>query len=122
MSFLIMNLSKSIHQGNTGVASKQLSAKRLKLISKLSQEVIHAMKLKSGLLIHAQLTSGRKQLRTKSVDLTPNSRQLIEESINGSITLTKKLLLMNSNKKSRLFSGLIVTTKKSPHLMSPLKL
>jgi hypothetical protein len=48
-----MNLSKSIHQGNTRVTSKQLSAKRLKLITKPSQEVIRATKLKSSLLILA---------------------------------------------------------------------
>jgi hypothetical protein len=30
----------------------------------------------------------------------PNSKELIEESINGIITLVKKLLLTNSNKKS----------------------
>jgi hypothetical protein len=34
-----------------------------------------------------------------------NSRELIEESINGIITLAKKLLLMNSSKKSRLSCG-----------------
>jgi hypothetical protein len=48
-----------------------------------------------------------------------NSRELIEESINGIITLAKKLLLMNSSKKSRLSCGLIATAKKSPHLMRP---
>jgi hypothetical protein len=61
-------------------------------------------------------------LRTKSIDLTPNNRELIEEIIIGSITLAKKLLLTNSNKKSRLPCGLIATAKKSPQLMSPLKL
>jgi hypothetical protein len=61
-------------------------------------------------------------LRTKSVDPAPNSRELIEESINCSITLAKKLLLKNSNKKSRLTSGPIAISKKSPRLMSPLKL
>jgi hypothetical protein len=48
-----MNLSKSIHQKNTGVTSKQLRAERLKLITKLSLEVILVMKLKSSLLILA---------------------------------------------------------------------
>jgi hypothetical protein len=52
----------------------------------------------------------------------PNSRELIKESINGIITLTKKLLLTNSSKKSKLSSGLIETVKNSPHLISPLKL
>jgi hypothetical protein len=122
MSLLIMNLSKSIHQWNTRVTSKQLSAERLKLIMKLSQEVIHAMKHKSSLLILAWLTSGRRQLRTKSVNLTPNNRELIEESINSIITLAKKLLLMNISKKSRLSCGLIATVKKSSYLMRPLKL
>jgi hypothetical protein len=102
--------------------SKQLSTERLKLITKPSQEVIRVTKLKSSLLMLAWLTSGRRQLRTKSVDLTPNNRELIEEIINGSITLVKKLLLTNSSKKSRLSGGLIATTKKSPYLMSPLKL
>jgi hypothetical protein len=54
--------------------------------------------------------------------MMPNSRELIKESINSSITLTKKLLLTYTSKKSRLSSGLIATAKKSPHLMSPLKL
>jgi hypothetical protein len=63
-----------------------------------------------------------RQLRTKSVDLMPNSRELIEDNINGSIILAKKLLLTNSSKESRLSSGLIATTKKSPYLMSLLKL
>jgi hypothetical protein len=52
----------------------------------------------------------------------PHNRELIEESINDIITLAKKLLLMNSSKKSRLSCGLIATVKKSPHLMRPLKL
>jgi hypothetical protein len=51
-----------------------------------------------------------------------NNRELIEESINSIITLVKKLLLTNSSKKSRLSYGLIVSVKKSPHLMRPLKL
>jgi hypothetical protein len=53
MSLLIMNLIKSIHQGDTGVTSKQLSTKRFKLITKPSQEVIGASKLKGNLLILA---------------------------------------------------------------------
>jgi hypothetical protein len=100
MSLLITNLSKIIHQWNTRVMSKQLSTKRLKLIMKLSQEVIRVTKLKSSLLILAWLLSGRRQLRINSVNLMPNSKELIEESINGIITLVKKLLLTNSNKKS----------------------
>jgi hypothetical protein len=108
MSLLITNLNKSM--------------KRLKLIMKLSQKVIGVSKLKGSLLILAWLISGRRQLRTKSVDLTPNSRELIQESINCSITLAKKLLLMNNNKKSILSSGLIAISKKSLHPMSPLKL
>jgi hypothetical protein len=99
------------------VASEQLSMERLKLITKPSQEVIRAMKLKSSLMIFAWLTSGRRQLRTKSVNLTPNNRELIEESINGIVTLAKKLLLTNCSKKSRLPYELIATTKKSPHLL-----
>jgi hypothetical protein len=59
---------------------------------------------------------------TKSIDLTPNNREMAEESINGSITLAKKLLLTNSSKKNRLFGGLIATVKKSLHLMSLLQL
>jgi hypothetical protein len=51
-----------------------------------------------------------------------NIRELIEEIINGSINLVKKLLLTNSSKKSRLSCGLIANVKKSPHLISPLKL
>jgi hypothetical protein len=99
MSLLITNLNKSIHQWNTQATSKQLSTERLKLITKPSQEVIHATKLKSGLLILAWLKSGWRQLRSKSVNQTPNNRELIEESINSIITLVKKLLLTNSNKK-----------------------
>jgi hypothetical protein len=104
------------------VTSKQLSTKRLKFITKPSQEVIGASKLKGSLLILAWLTGGMRQLWTKSIDLAPNNRELIKESINCSITLTKKLLLMNSCKKSRLSGGLIAISKKGPHLMSPLKL
>jgi hypothetical protein len=51
-----------------------------------------------------------------------DSKELIEESINGIITMTKKLLLTNSSMKSRLSCGLITTVKKSPHLMRPLKI
>jgi hypothetical protein len=119
MSLLITNLSKSIHQWKTGVRSKQLSAKRLKLTTKPSQEVICATKLKGSLLILAWLTGGKWQLRTKSVDLTPNNKKLIKESIDSIMTLTKKLLLMNSSQESRLSSGLIVTAKKSALLVSP---
>jgi hypothetical protein len=53
MSLLITNLIKSIHQGDTGVTSKQLSMKRFKLITNPSQEVIGASKLKGNLLILA---------------------------------------------------------------------
>jgi hypothetical protein len=53
MSLLIMNHIKSIHQEDTCLTSKQLGTKRLKLITKSSQEVISAMKLKSSLLILA---------------------------------------------------------------------
>jgi hypothetical protein len=104
------------------VTSKHLSTERLKLIMKLSQEVIRAMKLKIGFLILASLTSGRRQLRTKSVNLMPNSRELIKERINGRITLVKKLLQTNINKKSIVSCGLIETAKKCPYLMRPLKL
>jgi hypothetical protein len=52
----------------------------------------------------------------------PNSRELIEKSINSIIILVKKLLLTNSSKKNRLSCGLIANAKKSPHLMRPLKL
>jgi hypothetical protein len=60
MILLITNLSQIIYQWNTRVTSKQLSTERLKLITKLSQEVIRAMKLKSILLILPWLTSGRR--------------------------------------------------------------
>jgi hypothetical protein len=52
MCLLITNLSKSIYQGDIRVMSKQLGPKRLKLIRKLSQEVISVTKLKCSLLIH----------------------------------------------------------------------
>jgi hypothetical protein len=122
MSLLITNLIKSIHQGDTGVTSKQLSMKRFKLITKSSQEVIGASKLKGNLLILAWLTGGKRQLRIKSVDLALNNRELIEESINSSIILAKKLIPTSSSKKSRLSNGLIAISKKGTHLMSPLKL
>jgi hypothetical protein len=50
-SILVMNISKSIHQEDTRVTSKQLSTERLKLITKSSQEVIGASKLMGNLLI-----------------------------------------------------------------------
>jgi hypothetical protein len=53
MNLFIMNLYKSIHQGDTEVMSKQLIMKRLKLIMKQSQEFISVMKLKSSLVILA---------------------------------------------------------------------
>jgi hypothetical protein len=68
------------------------------------------------------LISGGRQLRTKSVNLTPNSRELIKENINSIITLAKKLPLMKSSKKSRLSCGLIAILNKNPHLMRPFKL
>jgi hypothetical protein len=52
----------------------------------------------------------------------PNSRELIKERINGRITLVKKLLQTNINKKSIVSCGLIETAKKCPYLMRPLKL
>jgi hypothetical protein len=121
-SLLIMNLSKSIHQEDIGAMSKQLGMKRLKLITKSSQKVIGPTKLKCSYLISVGLTSGRRQLRAKSVKLTPNNRKLIKEVINYSVTLSKKLLLINSSKIGRLSSRLLFLTKKRPHLMSPLKL
>jgi hypothetical protein len=96
--------------------------KRLKLITKLSQKVIGLTKLKCSYLISARLTSGRRQLRAKSVKLTPNNRKLIKEVLNCSVTLAKKLLLMNSSKIGRLSSRLILLIKKRPHLMSPFKI
>jgi hypothetical protein len=111
-NLLIMNLSESVHQGHIGVMSKQLGTKRLKLTRKLSQKVVGLMKLKSSRLIFVGLTSGRRQLRAKSVKLTPNNRKLIKEIINCSVTLSKKLLLVNSNQVRRLSSRLILLTKK----------
>jgi hypothetical protein len=84
--------------------SKQLGTMRLKLITKSSQKVVSPMKLKCSRLISARLTSGRRQLRTKSVKLTPNNRKLIKKVINCSVTLSKKLLLTNSSKIGRLIS------------------
>jgi hypothetical protein len=50
----------------------------------------------------------------------PNNRKLIKEVINYSVSLSKKLLLINSSKIGILSSRLIFLTR--PHLMSPLKL
>jgi hypothetical protein len=122
MNLLITNLSESIHQGDIGATSKQLGKKRLKLIMKLSQKVIGPTKLKCSCLISVGLASGRRQLRAKSVKLTPNNSKLIKEVINCSVTLSKKLLLTNSNKIGRLSSRLILLMKKRSHMMSLLKL
>jgi hypothetical protein len=73
-------------------------------------------------LISARLTSGRRQLRVKSVKLTQNNRKLIKEVLNCSVTLAKKLLLTNSSKIGRLSNRLILLTKKKPYLMIPLKI
>jgi hypothetical protein len=116
------NLNESVHQGDIGVTSKQLGTKKLKLITKPSQKVVGPMKLKCNYLISAGLTSGRRQLRAKSVKMTSNNRKLIKEILNYSVTLAKKLLLTNISKIGRLFSRLILLTKKRPHLMSPLKI
>jgi hypothetical protein len=48
---LITNLSRSIHQGETKVASKQPGLERLILITKLSEEAISPTKLKYNPLI-----------------------------------------------------------------------
>jgi hypothetical protein len=117
-----MNLSKTIHQRDIGATSKQLGAKRLNLITKSGQKVVSLMKLKCSHLISTRLASSRRQLRAKSVKLTPNNRKLIKKVFNCSVTLLKKLLLMNISKIGRLSSRLIFLTKKKPHLMSPLKL
>jgi hypothetical protein len=122
MNLLIMHISESIHQGDIGVTSKQLGTKRLKLITKSSQKVVGPTKLKCSCLISVGLTGGREQLRVKSVKPAPNNRKLIKEILNCSVTLAKKLLLMNSNKIGRLSSRLIFLMKKRPHLMSPLKI
>jgi hypothetical protein len=68
------------------------------------------------------VNSGRRQLRAKIVKLTPNNRKLIKEILNYSVTLAKKLLLMNSSKIGRLSSRLILLMKKRPYLMSLLKI
>jgi hypothetical protein len=60
----------------------------------------------------------RSWLRKKSV----KSVKLIIEVLNYSVTLLKKLLLMNNSKIGRLSSRLILLIKKRSHLMSPLKL
>jgi hypothetical protein len=104
------------------MTSKLLGTKRLKLITKSSPKVISAMKLKCNLQILTLLESGRRQLRAKSVELVPNGRELIREVINYSVIPLKKLLLLNSNKISRLSSGLIMIMRKNPHLMSLIKL
>jgi DNA-binding MarR family transcriptional regulator len=72
--------------------------KRLKLITKLSQKTVGPTKLKCSCLIFTGLTSDRRQLRAKSVKLTPNNRKLIKKVLNYSVTLSKKLLLTNSSK------------------------
>jgi hypothetical protein len=90
--------------------------KRLKLITKLSQKVIGPTKLKCSYLISTGWTSGRGQLRAKSVKLEPNNRKLIKEILNCRVTLTK------SSKIGRLASRLILMMKKRPHLMSPLEI
>jgi hypothetical protein len=107
-----MNLSTSIHQGDIGERSKQLGMKRLKLIMKSSQKVVGLTKLKCSGLISTGLASGMRQLRAKSVKLMPNNRKLIKKVINYSVTLSKKLLLMNSSKTGRLSSRLILLTMK----------
>jgi hypothetical protein len=99
-----------------------LGTKRLKLITKPSQKVIGPTKLKCSCLISTGLTGSRGQLTAKSVKLTPNNRKLIKKILNCRVTLAKKLLLMNSSKIGRLVSRLILLTKKSPHLMSPLEI
>jgi hypothetical protein len=53
MSLLITNLIKSIHQGDTGVMSKQVSTEKLKLIMTPSEEAISPMKLRSRIMILA---------------------------------------------------------------------
>jgi hypothetical protein len=105
-NLLITNLSESIHQGDIGATSKQLGMKRLKLIMKPSQKVVGPTKLKCSCLISTGLTSGRGQLRAKSVKLAPNNRKLIKEILNCRVTLAKKLLLTNSSKIGRLDSRL----------------
>jgi hypothetical protein len=60
-------------------------------------------------------------MRTKSVKLAPNDKEMVKEVLNYSVTLSKKLLLMNSSKIGRLSSRHKLLMKKRPHLMSPLK-
>jgi hypothetical protein len=48
--------------------------RRLKLGAQTSQEVIGTTKLKVALLLPAGITSGQRQLRTKSVKLMPHCR------------------------------------------------
>jgi hypothetical protein len=79
-NLLVTNLSESVHQGDRGATSKQLDMKRLKLITKPSQKVVGPTKLKCNRLISAGLASGRRQLRAKSVKLTPNNKKLIKKS------------------------------------------
>jgi hypothetical protein len=122
MNLLIMNLIKSIHQGDIGATSKQLCTKRLKLIMKPSQKVVGLMNLKCSCLISAGLKCGRRQLRAKSIKLVQNNRKLIKVILNCSVTLVKKLLLTNSIKIGRLSSRLILLMKKRAHLMSTLKI
>jgi hypothetical protein len=117
-----MNLYENVHQGDIGATSKQLGTTRLKLITKSSQKVIGPMKLKDSYLISIGLASGRRQLRAKSVKLTPNNINLIKEVLNCSVTVSKKLLLMNSSKIGRVHSRLILLMKKRSHLMGPLKI
>jgi hypothetical protein len=117
-----MNVSESVHQGDIGATSKQLGTKRLKLITKPSQKVVDLTKPKCSRLILTGLASGRRQLRAKSVKLTPNNKKLIKEVLNYSVTLSKKLLLTNSSKIGRLPNRLILLTKKRSHMMNPLKL
>jgi hypothetical protein len=99
-----------------------MGTKRLKLIMKPSQKGVRPTKLKCSCLISTRLTSGRRQLRVKSVKLTPNNRKLIKEVLNCSVTLAKKLLLTNSSKIGRLSSRLILLMKKKPHLKILLKI
>jgi len=60
---------------------------------KTSQKIVDAPKLKVALLLPAGLTSGRGQLRTQCVKLTPHTRELVKELLNCSITLLQQLLL-----------------------------
>jgi hypothetical protein len=80
------------------------------------------MKLKCSRRISVGLASGRRQLKAKNVKPMPNNIKMIKEVINCSVTLSKKLLLMNDSKIGRLSSRLIFMMKKKPHIMSSLKL